>query len=76
MLRRMSSSATPGLSPHRLYESEKMIKTFQSNDSGWKRIISYYKPWYGNLGIALFSFLNTFGFMMIGAFVAAMLIIF
>ena len=49
---------------------------FESSNKGWKRIFSYYKPWYMNIAIGFFSFFNTFGFFAIGIFVSSLLVLF
>jgi hypothetical protein len=36
------------------------FEPFVSKNDGWRRIMSYYKPWSANIAIGVLSILNTF----------------
>ena len=58
-----------------LTESQ-VFKPFVSDNAGWRRIISYYKPWYANIGIGVLSILNTFQWIAVGVFVTLLMVVF
>ena len=64
-----------GMGEEALTESQ-VFKPFVSENKGWGRIMSYYKPWYANIAIMICSFFNTFQWIAVGSFATGLMVIF
>ena len=58
-----------------LTESQ-VFKPFVSENKGWGRIMSYYKPWYANIVIVICSFFNVFQWIAVGVFSTGLMVVF
>jgi hypothetical protein len=57
-------------------DAEEFYKKPKSDNVGWGRILSYYRPWYYTLAISLISIISVWGFLLVGGFVVTTIILF
>jgi len=57
-------------------DAEEFYKKPVSENVGWGRILSYYRPWYYTFAISMISIVSVWGFLLVGGFVVTTIILF